>query len=144
MKALIKAIKTQLQTSLTTIRNSDIFVTEDERLIPSSVKFPAAGIKDGPIAYEMHTNIQEKHELDVKIIIYVQLHKPEASIMGDTSTTQLGVLDLTATVYTALKNNFLSGQADIAWPVSETESELLADDDTAIQMKIITMRYTRL
>jgi hypothetical protein len=143
MKALISALQTQLQTSLAYVRDSDIFVTEDDRLIPAAVRFPAVGIKDGPIVYEMQTNMHEQHILDVKILAYVQLRKPEASIMGDASTSKKGVLDIIDDIFTALKNNLLSGQADIAWPIGESESELLADEDTAIQMKSITMRYTR-
>jgi hypothetical protein len=63
--------------------------------------------------------------------------------MGDVATDKKGVLDIIADVIAALSGETLSGQADVAVPVSETPSELLADEDTAIQMKTITMRYSR-
>ena len=143
MKALLSAIKAQLQTDLTYVRDSDIYITEDERLVPSSIRFPAVAIKDGAVNYSVATQSQETGELNIKIIAYVQLQKPEASIMGDASTSKKGVLDMIADVITSLKYNTLSGQADSAFPVSETESELLADEETAIQMKTVTMRYMR-
>ena len=144
MKDLLTAIKSQLQTDLTYIRGSDIYVTEDERLIPEAVKFPAVGLKDGAIEYNVETQgANEAGDLAVKIIAYVQLQKPEAAIMGDTATGKKGVLDILADVKTSLRDNKLSGQADDIWLVSETESELLADEETAIQMKILTVRYVR-
>ena len=144
MKELLTAIKSQLQTDLTYIRNSDIYVTEDERLIPEAVKFPAVGLKDGTIEYSVETQgADETSDLIVKIIAYVQLQKPEAAIMGDPATGKKGVLDIIADAKVSLRDNKLSGQADEVWLMSETESELLADEETAIQMKTLTMRYVR-
>ena len=143
MKTLLTAIKAQIQASLSTVRDSDIFITEDERLVPASIRFPAIAIKDGAIKYAEATQSRDTQELTVKLIAYVQLQKPEASIMGDTSTSKKGILDIIADIITALKHNTLSGQADSAFPVAETESELLADEETAIQMKTVTMRYMR-
>ena len=143
MKDLLNAIKTQLKTDLTYVRDSDIVVVEDELAIPASVSFPAVGVKDGLIKYAVATQSQETDELHVKIIAYVQLQKPEASIMGDSSTSKKGVLEIISDIITSLKNNKLSGQADSAFPVSETESEILTDEETAAQMKTVTMRYMR-
>jgi len=144
MKDLLTVIKSQLQEDLTYIRNSDIYVTEDERLIPEAVKFPAVGLKDGTIDYSIETQgANEAGDLAVKIIAYVQLQKPEAAIMGDTATGKKGVLDIIADVKASLRDNKLSGQANEVWLVSETESELLADEETAIQMKSLIMRYVR-
>jgi len=144
MKALLTAIKSQLQEDLTYIRDSDIYVTEDERLIPEAVKFPAVGLKDGAIDYSVDTQgANEAGDLAVKIIAYVQLQKPEAAVMGDTATGKKGVLDIIADTKDSLRDNKLSGQANEVWLVSETESELLADEETAIQMKTLTVRYVR-
>ena len=143
MKTLLSAIKSQLQTDLTYVRDADIFVTEDERLIPSHVKFPAVGIKDGMVGYTRATKDQEDQELQVKVIAYQELRKPEASIMGDTATSKKGVLDMASDVISSLKNNLLSGEVDSAFPIGESESELLADEETAIQMKSVTMQYFR-
>jgi len=144
MKSLLTAVKTQIKEEISYIRSSDIFVTEDERLIPEAVKFPAVGLKDGEILYTVVSQgACEQTELSVIIIAYTELRKPEASIMGDESTGQKGVLDIIADVKTALRDELLSGQADEVWLVSETASELLADENLAIQMKTITLRYVR-
>lgn len=143
MKSLLSAVKTDLQTDLTYVRNSDVFISEDLRLVPDSVHFPAVAIKDGSISYAIETQEQETDTLDVTIAAYVELRKPEAAIMGDESTSKKGVLDIIADIVTSLSGNKLSGQADVAVPISETGSELLADEDTAVQMKTVTMRYSR-
>ena len=144
MKALLTAIKSQLQTDLTYIRNSDIYVTEDERLIPEAVKFPAVGLKDGRVDYEILGRAEDlEATLYVVIIAYVRLHKAESAIMGDTATGKKGVLDIISDIKTALRFNLFSGDVQEADPISEAESELLADETTAIQMKSLTMRYKR-
>jgi hypothetical protein len=143
MKTLISAIKAQLQTDLTYVRDSDIYVTEDLLLIPDTVRCPAVAIKDGDIDYTIETQVQETDTLEVTLAAYVELRKPEATIMGDAATGQKGVLDIIADIVAALKNNTLSGQAAVAVPVAETASELLADEKTAIQTKTVTMRYSR-
>ena len=144
MKDLLNSIKTQLQTDLTYVRDSDIYVTEDERLIPQAVKFPAVGLKDGEVLYVIETGDQETDELYVKAIAYVQLQKPGAAIMGDTATGKKGVLEIIADIKASLNDEKFSGTYESAIPVSEPESEFLADEETAIQMKSIIMRYTKL
>jgi len=144
VKDLLSAVKSQLQTDLTYVRESDVYVTEDERLIPEAVKFPAVALKDGEVFYSIVSQgASEQSELAVIVIAYAQLRKPEAAVMGDDSTGQKGVLEIVADSKATLKNNLLSGQADEVWLVSETASELLADESTAIQMKSITLRYVR-
>ena len=144
MKDLLTAIKSQLQTDLTYVRNSDIYVTEDERLIPEAVKFPAVGLKDGSVEYtSLGRDEDMQSKLYIKIIAYVQLLKPEVSVMGDSATGKKGVLDIIADCIISLKFNKLSGIVNRAVPESETESELLADEETAIQMKSVTMLYER-
>ena len=144
MKALLTAAKSELQADLDYVRDADVFITEDERLIPEAVKFPAVGLKDGIVEYKvLGRDEDQESDLYVKIIAYVQLEKPEAVIMGDTATGKKGVLDIIADCITSLKFNKLSGIVNRAVPISETESELLADEETAIQMKSVTMRYER-
>jgi len=143
VKTLLTAIKSQLQDDLTYIRHSDIYVTEDERMIPEAVKFPAVGLKDGEVLYTIETGDQETDELYVKAIVYVQLQKPEAAIMGDTATGKKGVLDIIADIKASLNDEKFSDTYEAAIPVSESESELLADEETAIQMKSIMIRYSK-
>lgn len=146
MKNLLAAIKlaTQQSETLSYVRDSDIYITENELLLPEALRFPAIAIKDGPIAYKVATQSQENDTLLVKLIAYVQLAKPEAAIMGDEMTGLKGVLDVVADIRTLLKNNRLGSLVDSAWPESETESAILMGDETqAIQMKSLTMRYER-
>ena len=144
MKALLAAIKTQLQTDLTYVRDSDVVVVEDEVVLPEQTKFPAVGLKDGRIVYAIETQNQETDELEVDIIAYARNAKPEAAVMGDDATGVKGVLDVVADAKASLTNNTLSGQADVAIPVSEGASEILVvDDKTAVQMKKLRMRYKR-
>lgn len=146
MKDLLNAIKSQLQTDLTYVRNSDIYVTEDERMLRDAMKSPAVGLKDGRVDYEILGRAEDLEAvLYVTIIVYVQLHKPEAAIMGDTSTGKKGVLDIISDIKTSLRFNLFSGDVQEADPISETESEVIGDDDTKkyIQMKSLTMRYKR-
>ncbi len=143
MKALITVVKTELQTDLTYVRDRDIFVTEDENLIPEQVKFPAVGIKDGAVTYAIETAEQESDELFLDIIAYVQITKPEAAIMGDAATGKKGVLDIIADIKTSLSGNLLGGNVDVAVPVDSGESEPIGDEEEAIQKKRITMKYER-
>jgi hypothetical protein len=146
MKDLLAAIKLEIQKSaaLGYVRDSDIFITENELLLPEALMFPAIGIKDGAIAYKVATQSQENDTLLVKVIAYVQLAKPEAAIMGDEMTGLKGILDVGKDIRGVLKGNRLSGLADAAWPESETESAILMGDEIqAIQMKILTIRYER-
>lgn len=146
MQTLISAIKQALQNSdaLDYVRDADVYVTEDDLLLPESVRFPAIAIKDGSVTYRIATQNQENDSLLVKIIAYVQLAKPEAAIMGDSASGQPGVLDVMADVRALLKGNRLGGIVDSAWPESETESTLLMESDgQGIQYKTLTIRYER-
>jgi len=146
MKALLIRIKSKLQTDLTYVRDGDIFITEGEGVIPDHVKSPAVGLKDGEVLYNIETGDQETDELFVKAIVYVQLQKPEAAVMGDASTGQKGVLDIIADIKASLDDEKFSGIYEAAIPMSESESELIIDDDTktGFQMKSIIMRYMKL
>ena len=145
MKELLTAIKTQLQADLTYARDSDVFVTEDENLIPAQAKFPAVGLKDGPVTHRELAGGMIELKMVVKVIVYVQLSKPEAAMMGDAATGQKGVLDMEADVHTSLDENLfgITGmQAAVRTPVSP-ESELFGDENEAVQRKALTYEYTK-
>lgn len=145
MKELLSAIKTQLQTDITYVRGSDIFITEDENLIPEAVKFPAVGIKDGPVVrIEMIGGMME-YRMTVKIVALVQLTKPEAAIMGDTSTGRKGILDMEADIHTSLDENLLSitGMIAAVALANQGESEVFGDEVEVIQRKVIGYEYVK-
>jgi len=145
MKALLTAIKTQLRSDLTYVRDSDIFVTEDENLIPNAVKFPAVGLKDGPVQrIEMIGGMME-YRMTVKIIALVQLTKAEAAIMGDTSTGKKGILDLESDIHESLDENLLSitGMTEAVAAANQPESEVFGDEVEVIQRKVVGYEYVK-
>jgi len=144
MKDLLNAIKSQLQNDLTYVRDSDVFVTEDEVAIPEQVKFPAIGLKDGSVVWTITSRGPLKTQtLSVRVIAYVSILRPEASIMGDNQ--QKGVLDIIDDIKAALDENTLDGTVNNAEVVSEAESELVIDEKfvPVTQKKSITFRYER-
>ena len=145
MKELLTAIKSQLRTDLTYVRDSDIFVTEDENLIPEAVKFPAVGLKDGPVIRKELAGGMMEYTLSVKIIALVQLTKPEAAIMGDASTGKPGILEMESDIHESLDENLLSvtGMQEAVAVPNQPESETFGDETEVIQRKIITYQYVK-
>jgi len=144
MKSLLTAIKSQLQTSLTYIRDRDIYITPHENFIPHAVRPPCVGIKDGRIGRDRLMGECVESKMAVSIIAFVQLQKDEASIMGDASTSKKGVLDICADIETALNNNLLDlSGIQGAWCESSAPSEMFGDDRETLQRKIITVNYEK-
>lgn len=144
MKSIITKIKARLQSQISYVKDSDVYITEDERLLRNQGNYPAIGIKDGGITYNLPAVDTEDDTLNVTVCGYVRLYKPEAAIIGDVSTNRKGVLDLLADIKAALTDYNLDDSVDLALPESETASELLIDERTAIIKKTLTMRYLRL
>jgi hypothetical protein len=145
MKELLTAIKTQLQTDLTYVRDKDIFITEDDNLIPNAVKYPAVGLKDGPVIRIEELGSMMEYTMTVKIIAYVQLSKPEAAIMGDASVSGQGILDLEKEVHESLDENLLSitGMTEAVALPNQPESELFGDETEVVVRKIISYQYVK-
>lgn len=139
MKALLTAIKTQLQTDLSNVRDSDIFITEDEHLIPEAVRFPAVALKDDGVKNELDTTSSIDQQLAVRISVYSQIMNPEESIMGTE-----GVLQVEQDIVDSLQENNLSlaGVSD-AFPASQEASETFGDEEEMIQKKTVVFRYKR-
>ena len=145
MKALLTAIKAQLQTDLTYVRDQDVVVVEDDYLIPKAVKSPAVGLKDGPVIRKELLSGMMEYTMTVKIILYVQLLKDEAVIMGDGSLK--GILDMEADVHESLDENLLGitgMQSALALP-NQPESELFGDEESgrAWQRKVVSYEYIK-
>ena len=103
MKALLTAIKTALQTDIAYVRDRDVFVTEDEMILPAAVKFPAIGLKDGSVARKLADKSEVDEDMQVRISSYSQVFKPEESVMGTK-----GVLQMAADIISSLDENNLS------------------------------------
>lgn len=142
MKELITATRTTIRTGLSYVRDRDVFVTEDIRLVRNVGGYPAIGIKDGGIAFGYEAGDQGDETLQLSFSLQVKLEKPEASIMGDESTSSKGVLDLAEDLIELLKDNVPAG-FDSALPVSQGESELLETDNLFIIMLPVVMRFER-
>ena len=144
MKSLLTAIKARLQSDLTYVRDRDIFVTEDEIVLPPATKFPAVGLKDGPVEWSIMSSGPSKQQaMSVMVIAYAGIVKPEASIMGDTATGKKGVLEIIDDVRASLDENTLSDEVSNAEVISESAREILLDEEESIQKKTITFRYER-
>jgi len=145
MKELLTAIQTQLRTDLTYIRDSDIYIAPHENYIPGQVRFPAVGIKDGPVIRgELSRGVILEIERAVTLVVYVKLAKPEAAVMGDAVASKKGVLDIVSDIHSSLHDNTLSlSNTSLVFSPSEEPSELFGDESEYIQKKIVTYKYTR-
>lgn len=146
MKTLLTAIKSQLQSDLTYVRDSDIFVMEDENEYPGeAVKYPAIGLKDGSVIRKELMGGMMEYTMTVKIVVFVQLSKSEATIMGDAASGKKGVLDVEADVHTSLDENLLgiSGMQEAVPAANQPESDLFGDETEMVQRKIIPYQYVK-
>ncbi|OQY41845.1 MAG: hypothetical protein B6240_14690 [Desulfobacteraceae bacterium 4572_87] len=144
MKTLLTAIKAQLQASLTYIRDSDIYITPHVNFIPNAARPPCVGIKDGAIKREAIMGDCVVSTMSVSIIVLVQLQKDAASIMGDTTTSKKGVLDICDDIENALNHNLLGITGlQHAYCEASAASEMFGDDRESLQRKIITCNYEK-
>lgn len=144
MKEVLNAIKTQLQTDLTYIRDGDIYIAPHVNYIAGHARPPCIGLKDGPISrVELPSGMWEL-TMTVTLAIYVQLAKDEAGVMGDTATGQKGVLEIAEDIHASLDENLLgiTGMQS-AFSPSETASEIFGDEKEALQRKLITYEYVK-
>jgi len=144
MKELLEAVQAELQTELDYVRDRDVFVTEDENIVPAKAKFPAIGIKDGRVTRRKLPGSSLIITLTVRIIVWVQLTKDQATILGDAGTGKKGVLDIAEDIDTALDANLLSisGMQEVFSP-EEAESELVGDEEDALQRKTVDYEYIK-
>ncbi len=143
MKSLLKAIQTQLKTSIGYVRNGDIYVTEDIRLVRDSGGYPAIGLKDNGTGFGFLSGDDQEDSLGVVIAVYVKLLKQSAGIMGDASSSNKGLLEIAADVVADLKDNKLGNIVDMALPKNIGASELLVTENLWVQMIPIQIQYTR-
>ena len=145
MKALLTAIQTQLRTDLTYIRDSDIYITPHENYIPGQVRPPCVGIKDGAIVRKELAAGMMEYTLNVTIIVFVQLHKSEAAIMGDAATGKNGVLEIADDIHASLDENLLgiTGMQEAVSDPVEAGSELFGNEEEGLQRKVIKFQYVK-
>jgi hypothetical protein len=141
MKALLEAIKTELNTNLTGLR--DIQVVPDEVILPPGVRFPFIGLKDGPIEREEGMSETLREVLTVSVIAYVEILKNEASIIGDGDNK--GVLELVSDIHEVLDENLLSltGMERAFCRREEASETLVSGENSYVQKKTCVYEYER-
>jgi len=145
LKELLTAIQTQLRTEKTYIRDSDIYITPHENYIPSQVRPPCVGIKDGAIARRELAGGMMEYTLNVTIIVFVQLHKSAAAIMGDAAAGKKGVLEIADDIHASLDENLLgiTGMLEAVSDPVEAGSELFGNEEDGLQRKVIKFQYVK-
>lgn len=144
MKELLNTVRSQLQDDLNYVRDNDVFVTEDEHLLPETVRFPAVGLKDGPISRRELPGGMWEVTMSVDLLVYVQLMKDGATVMGDAAAGKKGVLEIEDDVHVSLDENLLSITGmQSAFSPNSGPSELFGEENEAVQRKKITYRYVK-
>lgn len=144
MQALLLAVKAALQAGISEVRDGDVFITPSENFIPAGVKSALAiGVKDGPVTRRDLTCGLVEKTMQVRVAAFVRLQKPEAAVIGDNSTSSLGVLAAINAIEALLTDNLLAISGMIfARPVQESASEMFVGEaGVAWQQKIITYNY---
>ena len=139
MKQLLTDCKKALRDTLAYIRNSDVYVTEDIRLVRNAGAYPAIGIKDGGIRYGAEASDQGDETYSVTFAAYVNLTRQEAGIMG--AAGQTGVLDFASDIIACIQDEDFSGRFDAVLVVSHGESEVIGDESRALNMLPIKFEF---
>ena len=144
MKELLLAIQAQLRTDLTYVRSGDIYITPHLNYIPSHVRAPCIGIKDGGITRREELFGMWELTMAISIVVYVQLLKDEASIIGDAAADQKGVLDIIDDINASLDENLLDIDGmQAAYSPSEGASEMFGNEEAGLQSKVINFEYIK-
>jgi len=137
MNELLQAVRDSLQT-LGGIRARDVFVTPHPNYIPTGVKQPCIGIKDGKITRKELTAGMIEETLQVVCF-------PMTKVSGDGLTDEGGLLSLEKAIEEKLDQNLLDLPGmEYAWSPGSGESKMFYTDNKQwLNQKAITMEYTR-
>lgn len=142
---IMQAAKAELDDRLTYVRDGDIFYAEELGVLPDYVRFPCVGLKDGGQMDRRELpgrKISFTQVLDV--IPYVQLLKPEATIIGD--GTYKGILEVALDVDYILDENRLQieGVLRCFCPEIAASGPIPLEQDNqrlAVQAKVMSYHY---
>lgn len=139
MVELIKAVQARLRDELDGIRDLDMYITPHVDLIPAGVKAPCVGIKDNGTRREDLAGGMERVNRGILVVIYTQLAKPEANLVGDRAGAK-GVLNWAKNVRDALLGEDLPlpGFRWVACP-SDAPSETVGDGKEMLQRIVLTV-----
>ncbi|MBW1777100.1 MAG: hypothetical protein JRJ54_05830 [Deltaproteobacteria bacterium] len=142
MKSLLLAVQAQLRTDLTYIRDGDIYIAPHENYIPSHVRPPCIGVKDGRITRRELVSGMWEVRAQVILAVYTMLAKEEASVIGDGATGQKGILEIAEDIHASLDENRLGVSGVLsAFSPQETPSTLFGTEPPFLQQKLITYEY---
>lgn len=145
MKILLRELKNDLAANMNQIvRPADVFIVPDENYIPARAKEPFIGLKDGSIGRRELAGGYLELTMEVSVVLWIRLYQDEASIMGDQSGKEIGILDFAKSIDACLDENLLgltaSGMQE-AFMAAEAASRLWPDETDSRQQKILTYRY---
>ena len=125
-------------------RDKDIYVTPHLNFIPDSARPPCIGIKDGAAARTELAGGMLEVILAVKLVVYVQLYKPETVVMGDAAAGKKGVLEIVDDIHESLDENLLDIDGmEEAFSPADPEPELFGDEKEFLVRKMITYEYVK-
>lgn len=142
MKSILPALKTAIPAAVSSIEK--IEVIPHEELLPDTIRYPFVGLKDGGTRSD--GGLDPLTNLRVDIWCYVEILKPEASILGDTATSKTGILDLSESVLNAVLAAGTLGLSDVIGVEADTTqppSEPGWHGDVYIQRQRKTVYYTK-
>jgi len=115
-----------------------------DRVVPEVADFPAIGLKDGAVSYELENvsmldGADYQATMHIKVTVFVRLYREEDIVTGD--GTERGVLDVAEDVKDALNGYNPAPPGGIPLFIeSEEESRILSDDTVLIQTKELTFK----
>lgn len=145
------AIQTRLGSQLTYLAKKNatdkaIYIMTD-RVIPEITDFPAIGLKDGNITYNiiggtMAGGAEFEEILQIKVTAFVELLRQEEVITGDGHGK--GILEVAGDIKAALLGYLVNTAAlDPLTILSEGESQVMSSDTVMIQMKELIFTCTK-
>jgi len=141
MNLLLKAIQSEMKAadSLAYLRGSVWIIPEgpDHDVLPAEAQFPAIGITDGTESIEHRPGMTKKIVRTVRISAYVEVVRPERSIIGDGTTK--GVIDILKDIVALLDYNLLSldGYSEARSTSVEASTVVIFDNLLALKKTVI-------
>ena len=132
MKEILTALRELIQDEMAEIKG--IYILPDPDMLPTVVKYPCIGLKDGESSFSEGMAESENERSSILIYIYQQILKEEASVMGEGG--KKGVLDLMDDLRTALNFNLLNDLIHSAYIPDVFASEtMLVGENIFVQRK---------
>ncbi len=145
MDELLKSIKTEVQDGLSYVRAGDVYITPHVNARPKGVREPCVGIKDGKVTHKYLSGGAMEYTMAVKLSFFVSLSKQEASMIGDPSTGDKGILQVNKDLIEILDENDLGIPGIISCEIKDDSESILyiTKDKKEIQRKELSLIYIK-